>query len=117
MGNFAAPAQSHWESQSSHSQMMSASVKKGNEILYRALLRECNKLPTYNFREYFLKKHRDQRKELLADEVKLTNFLEQMRRMVLVQKTYTPRDMRFVIEKDQEKHDANDGSKQTWPNK
>ena len=76
--------------------------------LYKQLIRECKQFPTYNYREYAIRRTRDkfkQNKDLIkAEDInkqmeEAKKSLELVKRQVLIGKMYE--STRLVIEKDE----------------
>lgn len=67
--------------------------------LYRALLREAQKFPTYNYREYAQRRIREEFKEMDTSYLERGQAeLAQLKRLVKVAKLYVPEGERLVIE-------------------
>ncbi|CAF1180356.1 unnamed protein product [Adineta ricciae] len=77
--------------------------------LYRELLRECHKFSLYNYREYFLRRVREEFRQnrQMQDSAKISELVKRgqanlaiIRRQVLIGNLYTP-EQRSIIENQQ----------------
>ncbi|CAF2478028.1 unnamed protein product [Rotaria sp. Silwood2] len=85
------------------------STKQSVLILYKQLLRECHKFSLYNYREYFLRRVREEFRQNrnVQDSSKIAELLkfgqenlEIIRRQVIIGNLYTPQQ-KSIIENQQ----------------
>jgi hypothetical protein len=88
--------------------MTSSSTTTPLQSLYKTLLRQAKKYPQYNYREYALRKIKEEfgAAKAISDPQELAKFmakeeqtLEQLKRMVKVQELYCNDSEKLVVEK------------------
>lgn len=92
---------------------MSSTTPTTLQSLYKALLRQANRFPQYNYRNYALRKIKEEfstAKSTLKTSEELDKFikaeqenLEQLKRMIKLQSLYFNESTKLVLEKEEEK--------------